>query len=550
MSGSEPASPVAADRCASGSPYRVAVHLLVLALLACLFGVVELPIPVGQDQGILAYVAMDILDGGVPYLTTWDHKPPGAHILVALAFWLFGETPMAMRLFDVIYVYLIAVLLYRVGTQLFAREAGLWGGILFLIGYFARVDWWNKLQPDQYVLVPVLGAVAITLSDAAGSRRRTPVLAGAFVGIAFLIKFIALVAVVPLLFWYLMHVSLRREPRRVLAAMALFLSGFLIPCGTLYAWLAGAGAWEGFVDAVFVFNAGYVATGREAPWAVFVTFWHLRALTALAVAGVLSVLARSRFAAGAVADLRAGRPGVVLALILLSVFVLEVIAQGKGYTYHFVPVLSFLTLIAGLGMYQANRALRVLGAGRPWVARIAKLPALTLAIVVLLPFVDTQVQKAESAMSFIDGSVDLEKYYRRFGGYNDPEHFSYQAAWEVARHLAENTQADDHVYVWGFEPIINVLAHRRQPTRYSYNTPLVVDWRKPSWRETFLDELEEQPPLYLVVTSQDAHPWTTGSERDSYQLMLEEFRELADFVADRYALETRLERYRLYRLAE
>jgi len=135
---------------------------------------------------------------------------------MALAFWLFGETPMAMRLFDI--VYLIVVLLYRVGTQLFTREAGLWAGVLFLITYFTRVDWWNKLQPDQYFLLPVLGAVAITLSDGAGARWRTPVLAGVCVGIAFIIRFVAVVAVVPLLLWFLTHASLRGQPRRVLSA--------------------------------------------------------------------------------------------------------------------------------------------------------------------------------------------------------------------------------------------------------------------------------------------------------------------------------------------
>ena len=531
----------------SDPPYRAQVHLLVLALLTFLFGAMELPVPIGVDQGILAYVATDILDGGVPYLTTWDHKPPGAHLLVALAFWVLGETPVALRLFDIVYVYLIVVLLYRVGTQLFAREAGLWGGILFLISYYSRADWWNKGQPDQYVLLPVLVAVSVALGDGGGARWRTPALAGAFVGIAFIIKFIALVAVVPLLFWYLRHVSLRRHPRRVLAASGLFLLGFLIPNGILCAWLVGAGAWEGFVDAVFVFNSGYVSIGRQEPWRVLLAFWHLSLLTAVAVVGVGTVLVRSRFSGDAAAGLRAGRPGVVLALILLAVFVLEVMAQGKGYAYHLIPILLFVMLLAGLGVHLANRAVRALGGRVALISRMAMLPALAIAICVFLPFARFQVYKATVACGFIDGTVDREAFYWNFGGYHDDRGFSYLACWKVARYVSEHTKEDDTIYVWGFDPLVNVLARRRQPTRYTYNTPLIVDWRKPEWRKQFMAEMVQQPPLYLLVVSRDSHPWTTGKEKDSYQLMVDEFPELTVFVAENYALETTLAAYRVYR---
>ena len=144
------------------------------------------------------------------------------------------------------------------------------------------------------------------------------------------------------------------------------------------------GAWEGFVEAVYVFNAGYVAEGRESPWQILAPFWHLRALTALAVAGAWSAWVWPRLGTNSTSELRAGRPGVVLALILLGVFVLEVIVQGKGYTYHSVPVLLFTTLLAGLGepggvvrglqRRQRTRALQLsgdLGGGPPPVRELA-----------------------------------------------------------------------------------------------------------------------------------------------------------------------------------
>ena len=74
-----------------------------------------------------------------------------------------------------------------------------------------------------------------------------------------------------------------------------------------------------------------------------------------------------------------------------------------------------------------------------------------------------------------------------------------------------------------------------------------MDWRKPEWRKQFMAEMVQQPPLYLLVVSRDSHPWTTGREKDSYQLMVDEFPELTVFVAENYALETTLADYRVYR---
>ena len=62
-----------------------------------------------------------------------------------------------------------------------------------------------------------------------------------------------------------------------------------------------------------------------------------------------------------------------------------------------------------------------------------------------------------------------------------------------------------------------------------------------------MEELAAQPPLYLVVARRDARPWTTGSEKDSYQLMADELPELADLVARGYEVEIKLDHYWLYR---
>jgi 4-amino-4-deoxy-L-arabinose transferase-like glycosyltransferase len=527
-----------------------AADLLLLLLLSLMFGLLELPMPVGLDQGILMYVATDIVDGGVPYLTTWDHKPPGAHYLVALAFTVLGKSVMALRLFDVVYVFLVVAATYRIGAQLFAREAGLWAGILFLIAYFTRFDWWNKCQVDEYMTLPILLAVSIVLGDPGGTRRRTAVLAGVCMGAAFLVKFIAVVVVLPILYWYLRHVSVRRQPRRVLVDAGLFLGGFLVPNIILAGWLWWTGAWVGFVDAVFVFNSGYVLQGRQSPWVIVAPFQHLWLVTALAVLAMAALLLPSATSRDLASRLSAGRPGVGFACLLLAAFALEVMAQGKFYAYHTIPVVLAVTLLAGLGLHLVTRGTRA-AARRFWPAlagnRATILPALLLATCTLAPFARIQAFKLVSVCGLLDGAVDHEAYYRAAGGAPDGNDFSYVSCRQAADYVRERTAATDLVYVWGFDPLVNVLAGRRMPTRYSYNTPLIAPWRKARWRQEFMADIRADPPRYLLVVCNDQHPWTTGRNEDSYQIMMTDFAVLARFVSEHYELETTIRNYRIYR---
>jgi len=527
---------------------RAQSHLLLLLVLTLLFGLVEIPMPIGPDQGILAYVAMDILDGGVPYLTSWDHKPPGAHYLVALGFRIFGEGPTPLRLFDLVYMFLIVAVTYRIGAQLFHREAGLWAGVLFLVTYYTGTDWWNKCQPDEYMLLPLLLSVSIILGDPKGTRWWTCLLAGACLGAAFLVKFVAVVAAVPILFWYLRHVSLCQQSRQVLKDVGLFLGGFLVPNVILALWLWWTGAVGGCVDALFGFNYYYSQQGRHPPWEVLSVFASVWLLTVLALLPLAAVSWLSRWSGGLLSQLRSGAPGVVLGCVLVLVLVLEVVVQGKLHRYHLIPVFLSLCLLGGLGLHLVSRATHVAATRHaPTLTGLAILPATILAICTLLPFAQTQAYKLVAACAVLDGAMEREAYYQSVGGFSDGNTFSYVACRRAARYVHERTEPTDTVYVWGFDPVVNVLAGRRMPTRFSYNTPLIVPWRKQEWRQQFIAEMEKEPPRYLLVLANDAHPWTTGRSDDSYQVMTGDFPALARLVADHYELEATVQSYRIYR---
>ena len=51
-------------------------------------------IPLDRDEGMFGYMGQLILDGGLPYLDAFDHKPPVVFYLNALALLFVPSTPL------------------------------------------------------------------------------------------------------------------------------------------------------------------------------------------------------------------------------------------------------------------------------------------------------------------------------------------------------------------------------------------------------------------------------------------------------------------------
>ena len=132
---------------------------------------------------------------------------------------------------------------------------------------------------------------------------------------------------------------------------------------------------------------------------------------------------------------------------------------------------------------------------------------------------------------------------------------------DLADHLRDTTAPDERVFVWGFDPTVNVRAQRRTTSRFLYNYPFRVDWGNTDYERELMDALRADPPRVVVVAACDITYGITGTRRDSWWY----FRHLAPlraFVEEGYTLETtvgkgqrylpngqktRAPRYRVYR---
>ncbi len=66
-------------------------------LLSLWLGAASAGLPLERDEGEYAYIAWRWLDGEVPYVESFDQKPPGIFAIYALILVVFGKTPAATR---------------------------------------------------------------------------------------------------------------------------------------------------------------------------------------------------------------------------------------------------------------------------------------------------------------------------------------------------------------------------------------------------------------------------------------------------------------------
>ena len=88
--------------------------------------------PAGGDQGLYAYTAERVNEGGVPYLAAWDQKPPGIFFVYALLERVWPSQSI-VALADLSVAALVAWLLMLLGRRFGGTAAGGLAACTFLL---------------------------------------------------------------------------------------------------------------------------------------------------------------------------------------------------------------------------------------------------------------------------------------------------------------------------------------------------------------------------------------------------------------------------------
>ena len=481
----------------------------VLAVLAAATVLLSplLTYPLGRDQGVFAAVADVIERGGMPYEDAWDTKPPGIFYVFWLSFKLFGRSEMAPRLFDMLWTLATAVAVWALARRLLSPWAGAAAGLILLFRYVTHGYYWHTTQCDGFASLPLaLAALAVAAAEARRSPRYAAA-AGAFAAVAITFKFtLGIFLIVPLV---AAAASSEESVGRRLARAAAYLWG----CAGVLLLVAGlmwrAGALGPMVETLFVWDSQYARV--QAPGLLqhdvlqeTVQFLIGDPLPLLFPIGLLAVV-------GAI-DLTL-RPGSGRMRWLAPAWALAMTAQiwvqGRYYSYHWLPVLPPLAILAAQGL--RSTAL-LLGRIRKQSVRRPVSAAGIFALCAFLAFAYWSFLKFP--IRHLMGRVPRETYLRGFDAATQTD-FSLVEDREVAAWLQMHSDATDPIFIWGFESLVYFLADRPPASRFVHNLPLIAHWSPPEWRAELIHDLRAARPPYILVVHNDAQPWLAGRWDDS-----------------------------------
>lgn len=525
--------------------------LLVLLITITIIALPTLTYPLGRDQGEFATLGRGILNGRVPYIDLWNPKPPAVFYIYALMIRLFGQSTEALRAIDLLIVPPISLCLYWLGKQLANRRVGLWAALLFPVFYFTET-FWTLTQNDGIVLLPmVLAAVGVVKV----ARHQSPVasrqwralfisfLIGSLSGYIVWFKYPFVIFGLAMVFGY---VGIRAGTGRPVSlhdlytALAFILGSTVVLLGGML-YMISIGAWDELVMSARVtsqytlltFNwndfRALIGTAMGYRWQQWGLLWVLAGL---------SVVSRQSSVTSYQPTADSLKPSALFTFLWLLAGLAIMLAQAKGYDYHWLPMLPPMVLLGAVGLDGTLSALSRMLRTRP----ASSVPHILVALFLLGIMFNGIWPRV---WSYLTGREDKIAYYERFVA-GAADEFNAADSLKVANFLRERVVPGDSLYIWGFRPEVYYLTGLNPGSRFFFHFPLVAQWYPPEWRKQNVETLWASLPPYVLVLQVDYMPWVIGNDKDSNTL-LQEYTELNNWLIFNYERETQIGNFFIWR---
>jgi len=505
--------------------------------------------PYGRDQAGYLYIGNEILHGAKPYTDWWENKPPLLLYSYAAIAWLWGANAVAINLADLLLALSTAALLYALLTRVADRGTALLG--TFLYGVYAhpmmltKRSFYLAAQPESFiqpltVLAMLLGLVAIQ------RRRAWPMFFGGLcLAASFFYKYNAALYAGPIL----LGIFAQWIPSRQEASSRRLLGRSLL--GLALGGLAG-----GLVVILFCHSEGILSAMFYATWTfnreVYLASSPLGAAALLGkalktIAGRIIANPQGIIWLGSLCFVihvaRKQRRPAWLLLAGWPVFsLLAILSNRMLFSNHFPQIYPALCATTALGIRELLEGQSALSRSlQP--RRSVILTALVGASVLL----GAAVVAVSPHTHFFLGGTRWPEYLGQLQSYGESGGQSVRANAEVAHYLKEHTEAAQAVFIWGFEPMVYLMAERPCGARYLYPDHLILRELAGESPETLYRPLiaqwEESRIEYLILVEHDQSIYMPRETREHFlNTPL-----LRDYLDSRFEYETQLEDFLLYR---
>jgi hypothetical protein len=479
--------------------------------------------PDPTDAQLFAYFGQRWLEGQIPYVDIWDHKPPAIFAMNALAFLIsphgFAALAWLEGLFILGCIATVFLLMRRWGAPWLVACLATTS-----VAIAANLLYYNERGnlTEIYMLWPV--ALSMLFFSKAGPdfRWQWLLLAGVCSGIASLFKPTGLSSLLAQgAFVFLSWAVFRRLTwRQMLLFGALGLLGVLIawfPAALYYAW---HGALDELIYASWTYNVFYGLESQSSPAHIVAqAVARLSPIGSLVVGGLFGALLYAGRCAGSRQGQGLSGPGDQtpcfwwpLALLWVVFDLAGALAGGRNYAHYFLPLTVSLSVLAALACWFLIDAA---GERRPWGMNKA------LFALIVGPLVFPQL---------------LDAWELKTG--DRPRIKSWEA---VVDRLNAIRGPADTLFTWDYMPLIYVATDMKTPIRLM-DAHNIFDSSEAhrKFGGKIMEGLRRTAPTFVVDGWDNARRERLGSSDPIYK----DFR---DFLATRYVLVYDVDNLKVYK---
>jgi hypothetical protein len=505
----------------------------------------------GRDQGTYLTIGRSLLQGRILYRDLWDNKPPGTFYVYAAIGKIFGTHLWGPAAADLIFLVLISWCIFRFTERCLGPAAAALA-VAIHTAWHVEAGYIFTAQPEFFQLPLIFGAYFLVDS---GSRktegwRGKHLAAGILIGLAFWLKYNAVIFLPLLIVPYLKAESLGSAPPRLTlersrrelieraAWIAAGLAGVILLVLGYFGFHGALPALRQIQFEVLPRYAAMAAERRRLPlgqWIAVRSGFFLGSAT-LAATAVSLVVAWRRRHFGVTAPIFGGA----------AVAYASTAGQLSFHDYYFATCYPFFAMIwayLAINLWEASLTASRACAARRW--KVAQ--ALLWVLFVNLLYWPLPAELSSIQMDYEDlreWRLNPETFYTNHNWYPF-EHP--QGQLQVIHYLQANAAPGDGVFVWGFYTNICYFSERPCVTRFVLNLGLMSRWAPPAWRDEVARELRAHPPRWIVVARDDSLPSITFVYLSSDRYLDERYLALANLIRSDYAVAADFNTFVIYR---
>jgi len=427
------------------------------------------------DEGIYQTIALALTKGHTLYAQIWDNKPP----LLYYTYATLGGNQFALRFLSLSVGVTTVIMFFWLAVRLFQeKNAAIISTIMFTVLFGIPTFEGNIANAENFMLLFAIAAgYLVYLATEKAERQKHLLLAGTFLGIAFLYKIVGIFDFAAFLVFFLIAslpsvISLNSLSRALHASwkhLTFIIGGFLFPFLLSLLYFLFNGALGDYMKATFLSTFGYVGHNN-----VFLIPQGLLIAKLLLLLGVVTgVLIK-----------RKTLPKPIIFILLWAAFSLfNSYFSQRPYTHYLLVLVPSFSLVVGLLFYSKTRY-KYLLAG-----------ALVITSILLLSFfshwsLTKTVGYYTNFVSFLTGQKSLQTYESFFDRRTPRDS-------KVVNFIRDNSIGEPSMFMWGNTAQLYYQTGTLPPTRFTVAYHMRGNMQ---YEEEVAKSLQKNPPQFIVIT--------------------------------------------------